>query len=144
MQWGIDNEAKARIAYEWRYDATVVEVGLIDHPRLSMCAASPDGLVGDDGLIEIKCPNTSTHIDTLLTSTIEHRYVLQMQWQLACTERRWCDFVSFDPRLPEPMQLFVQRVARDDELIATLEQEASIFLREIDETIAKLQRKYGA
>lgn len=138
MQWGIDTEPQARAAYEFFADATVVEVGLIPHPTIAMSAASPDGLVGDEGLVEIKCPTTATHIETLLSKSIADKYVVQMQWQLACTGRAWCDFASFDPRMPEDLRLFIQRVERDDKRIAELESAVREFLAEVDDTIAKL------
>jgi len=110
MQWGKDNEAKARAAYIFKYDREVTEVGMIEHPRMEgLAGASPDGLV-EDGLIEIKCPSTITHLDTISSGNVPTRYMLQMQWQMECTQREWCDFVSFDPRLPENLQLFVKRV----------------------------------
>lgn len=121
MQWGIDTEPLARQAYELQYFCTVIETGLIDHPTIAMCGASPDGLVGDDGLIEIKCPNTTTHISTLVSDEVPYEYIPQMQWQMACTGRKWCDFVSFDPRLTDK-PLFIKRVYRDDKQIAELEQ----------------------
>lgn len=121
MQWGIDTEPLARQAYELQYFCTVIETGLIDHPTIAMCGASPDGLVGDDGLIEIKCPNTTTHISTLVSDEVPCEYIPQMQWQMACTGRKWCDFVSFDPRLTDK-PLFIKRVYRDDKQIAELEQ----------------------
>lgn len=121
MQWGIDTEPLARQAYELQYFCTVMEIGLIDHPTIAMCGASPDGLVGDDGLIEIKCPNTTTHISTLVSDEVPCEYIPQMQWQMACTGRKWCDFVSFDPRLTDK-PLFIKRVYRDDKKIAELEQ----------------------
>ena len=142
MQWGHDTEPQARAMYEFMRDVAVQQVGLVLHPSISKSHASPDGLVGDDGLIEIKCPNTATHIETLLSEDIEGKYVKQMQWQMACCGRAWCDFVSFDPRLPAEMQMFVQRVRRDDEFIAELEREARLFLAEIDKTIATLSDKY--
>ena len=142
MQWGHDTEPQARAMYEFMRDVAVQQVGLVLHPSISKSHASPDGLVGDDGLIEIKCPNTATHIETLLSEDVEGRYVKQMQWQMACCGRAWCDFVSFDPRLPAEMQIFVQRVRRDDEFIAELEREARLFLAEIDKTIATLSDKY--
>jgi predicted phage-related endonuclease len=117
---------------------------MIDHPKIAMTGASPDGLVGDDGLVEIKCPNTATHIETLLSGKVPAKYVTQMAWQMACTGRAWCDFVSFDPRMPEHMRLFVQRVDRDDTLIATLEAEVSAFLTEVSETVVSLTRAYPA
>lgn len=121
MQWGIDTEPLARQAYELQYFCTVIETGLIDHPTIAMCGASPDGLVGDDGLIEIKCPNTATHISTLVSDEVPCEYIPQIQWQMACTGRKWCDFVSFDPRLTDK-PLFIKRVYRDDKQIAELEQ----------------------
>ena len=105
MQHGTDNEPLARAAYEALKDVLVDEVAMITHPTISMAGASPDGLVGDDGLIEIKCPNTATHIDTLLSDKVPSKYVTQMMWQMACTGRQWCDFVSFDPRMPKELQL---------------------------------------
>jgi putative phage-type endonuclease len=142
MQWGHDTEPQARAMYEFMRDAAVQQVGLVLHPSINKSHASPDGLVGDDGLIEIKCPNTATHIETLLSEDVEGKYVKQMQWQMACCGRAWCDFVSFDPRLPAEMQMFVQRVARDDEFIAELEREARAFLSEVEKTISTLSDKY--
>lgn len=142
MQWGHDTEPQARAMYEFMRDVAVQQVGLVLHPSINKSHASPDGLVGDDGLIEIKCPNTATHIETLLSEDVEGKYVKQMQWQMACCGRAWCDFVSFDPRLPAEMQMFVQRVPRDDEFIAELEREARLFLAEIDKTISTLSDKY--
>lgn len=142
MQWGTDHEPQARAAYEWYADATVAEVAIVDHPKIAMSAASPDGLVWDDGLVEIKCPNTATHIETLLGGTVPAKYITQMHWQMACTGRQWCDFVSFDPRLPESMRLFIQRVPRDGKMIADLERDVSEFLSEIDAKVAALRAKY--
>lgn len=144
MQWGTDKEPQAREAYEFHAGVFVDQVGMIDHPRIAMTGASPDGLVGDDGLVEIKCPNTATHIETLLSGKVPAKYVTQMAWQMACTGRAWCDFVSFDPRMPEHMRLFVQRVDRDDALIATLESEVSAFLTEVSDTVTALTRAYPA
>ena len=143
MQHGTDNEPLARAAYEALKDVLVDEVAMITHPTISMAGASPDGLVGDDGLIEIKCPNTATHIDTLLSDKVPSKYVTQMMWQMACTGRQWCDFVSFDPRMPKELQLFVKRVMRDDEQIAMLEKEVLSFLEELDEKVNKLNDLKG-
>ncbi len=142
MNWGTETEEQARAAYAFHKDAEVVEVGFIPHPRIVMSGASPDGMIGDDGLVELKCPNTSGHIEVLLWQTIPNKYLLQMQWQIACTERKWCDFVSFDPRLPESMSLFVQRVPRDDKLITELEKHVADFLTELDAKIAQLSERY--
>jgi putative phage-type endonuclease len=114
MQWGTETEPQARNAYCFRHDTDVSECGFYDHPKIGMAGASPDGLIGLDGLVEIKCPNSATHIQTLLGGSVPEKYRTQMLWQMACTDRAWCDFVSYDPRLPESMRLFVQRVERDD------------------------------
>jgi putative phage-type endonuclease len=138
MQWGTDNEPLARAAYEAKMDVLVDEVAMITHPRIEHAGASPDGLVGDDGLVEIKCPNTATHIDTLLTQTVPGKYITQMQWQMSCTNRKWCDFVSFDPRMPKELQLFIKRVPRDEDYISMLEKEVLSFLMELDVKVSKL------
>jgi putative phage-type endonuclease len=142
MQWGLDQEASARDAYCFYRDADVLEVGFIRHPTIEMSGASPDGYVGEDGLVEIKAPITATHIETLLGQSVPSKYLTQIQWQLACTERAWCDFVSFDPRLPAEMQIFVQRIERDDTAIGGLEAEVSDFLGEVDATVAELRARY--
>lgn len=142
MQWGTDKEPEAREAYEYRTGVFVDQVGMVGHPTIAMTGASPDGLVGSDGLVEIKCPNTATHIDTLLSGKVPAKYVTQMAWQMACTGRAWCDFVSFDPRMPEHMRLFVQRVDRDDTLIAELEREVAAFLAEVAKTVSDLSAAY--
>ncbi len=143
MQWGNDTEPKARDAYCFRHDADVVEIGFVDHPLIAMTGASPDGLIGDDGLLEIKCPNSATHLDTLLGETVPGKYVTQMMWQMACTGRAWCDFASFDPRLPASMSLFVRRIERDDAMIADLEREVAAFIAEIDDKVARLNERYA-
>lgn len=142
MQWGTDKEPEARDAYRIHALCTVDEIGFIPHPTIPMSGASPDGLIGDDGLVEIKCPNTGTHIDTLLGKSVPAKYRTQIMWQLACTGRAWCDFVSYDPRLPETMQLFVHRVHRDDEAIAEMEREVTAFLAEVDHKVAQLLAAY--
>jgi len=142
MQHGIDTEAAARAAYGFMQDVEVIEAPFVLHPRLAWSGASPDGFVGDDGLVEIKCPNTATHITTLRGGEIPDKYIKQMQWQMACTGRNWCDFVSFDPRMPVEMQLHIQRVDRDNDLIAEIESAAIGFLDEIAATVAELEAIY--
>jgi len=142
MQWGTEYEPEARMAYEFRTDAEVQQVGFVPHPTIDMSGASPDGLVGADGLVEIKCPNTATHLDTLLSADVAGKYVTQMQWQMACTGRQWCDFVSYGPRLPESMRAFIQRVPRDDIMIAALEKDVATFLSEMDDKLAQLRARY--
>lgn len=139
MQWGIDTEPKAREMYQFITDNEVTLTGFVMHSTIARSGASPDGLVGDDGLCEIKCPQTATHIETLLGSSIDGKYHTQMQWQMACTGRKWCDFVSFDPRLPVELQIKIQRVNRDDEYIVMLETEVKGFLAELDEKLRKLE-----
>lgn len=142
MQWGTDQEPNARATYCFQYDLDVEEIAFVDHPEIAMSGASPDGLVGLDGLVEFKCPNTATHLDTLLSETVPTKYITQMQWQMACTGRAWCDFASFDPRLPPSMQLFVKRVHRDASLILDLETEVSAFIAEIDAKVEALTQRY--
>lgn len=139
MQWGTETEPLARAAYEIKHDLMVSEIGFVPHPVIEMAGASPDGLVGDDGLIEIKCPNTATHIETLLNDTIKSEYKTQMQWQMACTGRQWTDFVSFDPRMPEKHQMKIIRVNRNESVIQTLEKEVTEFLTEVDKTIERIK-----
>lgn len=143
MQWGIEKEAEARVAYRFLTDADVAETDFVLHPEIFMAGASPDGLVGDDGLVEIKCPNSATHMDTLLREAIPDKYQVQMLWQMACTGRQWCDFVSYDPRFPEAMRLFVKRLDRDPERIAELEAAVRDFISEVEESCAALNAKHG-
>jgi len=140
MAHGTETEPLARAAYEMANGVLVDEVGFIQHPTL-MAGASPDGMVGTDGLIEIKCPQTNTHIETLLKGKIPSKYKAQMTWQMLCTGRKWCDFVSYDPRMPEYMRLFIKRVVRDDAAIRELESEISKFLSELDIMIKQLKEK---
>ena len=142
MQWGADTEPQARAMYSLEADGPVIEAGFLDHPEIAFSGASPDGLVADAGMVEIKCPNTATHIATLTGAPIDRKYLYQMQWQMACAGREWCDFASFDPRLPAEMQLHVRRVERDSELIAELEREVSAFLAEVAATVDQLSTEY--
>jgi len=138
MTWGTETEPLARSAFEAYADVMVEEVGFVSHPTIEQAGASPDGLVGLFGMLEIKCPNTATHIDTLLSQTVPTKYITQMQWQMRCCERQWCEFVSFDPRLPQDLQLFVKRVEFDAEYVAMLEKEVIQFLAELDDKVNKL------
>jgi putative phage-type endonuclease len=138
MEWGIENEPFARAAYEAKTGNMVDQVGSIDNPSVPMSSASPDGLIGNDGCLEIKCPNTATHIDTILGEPIAKKYYDQMQWQMRCANRDWCDFVSFDPRMPSHLQLFIKRVERNILYIAQLEMEVIQFLAEVDDKVKKL------
>jgi putative phage-type endonuclease len=139
MQWGTDTEPQARNAYAFFQKLPVEECSFFPHPTIEMSGASPDGLVGESGLLEVKCPNSATHIDTLLGAPIEKKYLLQMQWQMACANRAWCDFVSFDPRFPINLQLKVIRVERDNDLIVSLENEVREFLSEVSKKVESLR-----
>lgn len=142
MAFGSATEAEARSTYEFYNDCVVTPVDFVPHPTIPMSGASPDGLLGTEGVLETKCPNTSTHIETLLGQAVPGKYVWQIQWQLACTGRKWADFVSYDPRMSEEMRLFVRRVERDDEMIAEASKQVIAFLEEVDEKVAKLKRLY--
>ena len=138
MEWGVEQEAAARDAYSARVGELVTEVGFIDHPAIKMAGASPDGIVGA-GIVEIKCPSTATHIEDLFVREPPQKYFYQMQWQMACTGADWCDWVSYDPRMPENLQLLVVRIPRDTDCIMVLEKEVSEFLAELDVKVAKLK-----
>lgn len=135
MQWGTDTEPLARLRYSLITGNDAEECGFFAHETL-MAGASPDGLIGDDGTLEIKCPNTATHIETLRKQSIPYQYYWQVMGQLWMTGREWCDFVSFDPRLPDNAQFFTARVYRDEEKIKELEDEVIEFLLSVDSDIA--------
>jgi len=139
MEWGTEQEPNAKAAYAAKTGILVEDVGFIDHPTVAMSGASPDGFA-EEGLVEIKCPNTATHLEYIFDGKPPQKYVTQMQWQMACAGKPWCDFVSFDPRLPERLQLLVVRVPRDDDYIKMLEQEVTIFLQELDDKLNKLEK----
>ncbi len=138
MQRGTDLEPIARGRYEVENDILVDEIGIVNHPTIENFAASPDGLVGKDGLVEIKCPNTATHIAFLQSGKIKSNYQTQMTVQMLCAERNWCDFVSFDDRLPEHLQYRCVRFELDDDRAKEITTEVEIFLKELDELIEKL------
>lgn len=139
MQWGIDNEPHAIAAYENETGFFVNSTGLIDHPFIEMFGASPDGLVGENGQIEVKCPDTTTHLNTLLTKQVPDEYIPQITSQLSCTRREWCDFISYDPRLPEALQLIIIRVFAKDLGIEAIENDVRQFNKRIDEALAILK-----
>lgn len=145
MQHGIDYEDEARIEYanfnKLLLDKDVREVGFIDHPSISMSGASPDGLVHKDGLIEIKCVQPITHTTTLATEIINKKYINQMQWQMACTGKQWCDFVSYQPSFPKAYKLFIKRVERDDDYIDRLEVSVGNFLKEVEDKLKTIKEK---
>lgn len=131
MQWGIDNEAQARMAYEVQSGNFVDQVPFVDHSNIDGFGCSPDGLIGNLGLVEIKCPNSATHWSYLKANAPPNKYYIQMQAQMACTNTEWCDFVSFDPRMPERSQLLIVRVDREQDFIDEIEKEVKQFLNEV-------------
>ena len=144
MLQGTEREPIARLTYSLIKNVEVEEVTLIVHPRIKGSHASPDGFVDSDGLLEAKCPQPAAHLDTLLNETISADYTAQMQWQMAVTDRSWCDYCSFNPDFPTPMQLWVKRVPRDDKFIAALEKDVQGFIREIQLRIDRLTVRYAA
>jgi putative phage-type endonuclease len=140
MDWGRAYELEAKAAYEFMRDVTVQLVGFVLHPTIDDSGASPDGLVGEDGAVEFKCPTSTTHLETLLSERIDEKYQAQIQWVLACTERQWCDYVSYDPRMPAHLRTFIKRVHRDDKSIAAMAMQVGIFLGELEERIAAIEK----
>jgi YqaJ-like viral recombinase domain len=138
MQFGIEQEPFARTAYEIRTENIVDPVGFIFHPRLDFSGASPDGLIGEDGGLELKCPKTTTHLAYISAGTVPKEYQHQMLWNMACAEREWWDFASFDPRLPEKLRLFIIRMPRDEARIGEIEREVLTLNSEIQDICAQL------
>ena len=141
MLWGIEKEPEARMAYEALRGVIVEEIGFGQHPTIAMCGASPDGLVGEDGMVEIKCPDSTTHLAALEAGIVPSEHFAQMQGQMAVFGRWWNDFVSYDPRFPQNLQLFVVRLERDDAYIANLEAEIKAFLATVDAMEQRLLKR---
>lgn len=138
MMFGIEQEPYARAAYEMEFDVMTDPGGFAVHDNIPRFGASPDGLIGDDGLIEIKCPTTAVHIGYILAGVVPEDYQPQMLAEMACTGRKWCDFVSFDPRVPKHLKLYVRRFERDEKRIAEMEQMVELFLGDVDEILLRL------
>lgn len=138
MQWGLDNEDLAKGAYEISTSSIIEPGGFAIHDKIKWFGASPDGLIGDDGLVEVKCPNSDTHIGYILSGEIPDDYKPQMWAEMACTNRSWCDFVSFDPRMPKNLRLFIRRFPRDEPMIAAVEMEVEQFLSEVEAMVEQL------
>lgn len=132
MQWGVETESQAIAAYEFLNDVEITRYSFVDHPKIMLSGMSPDAEVCDKGGLEIKCPNTATHIDYLTSNKIPKNYIDQMQWQMACKDWEWCDFMSFDPRMPEHLNKLIIRVVRDDAYIEEMEMEVIKFNQEIE------------
>ena len=147
MAWGTEQEPFARAAYEAQTGQMVEEVGFIPHPDIEAAGASPDGLVGD-GMVEIKCPSSSTALECWLTHSqggnpVDAKYYAQMQWQMRCADRPWCDYVVFDPRMPAKAQLFICRVERNEDWLKIAEDEVLKFLAEVDAKVKSLKTIIG-
>lgn len=140
MQRGTEMEPFAREAYSFLTGNDVEQVGFIDHPTIAMSGASPDGLIGSDGMVEIKCPNSANHVEWMIAGKVPPEHVNQMQWQMECCGRKWCDFVSYDPRLPIDLQLFVKRLDRDESLIKTIREEVELLLSEVTAMVEQLEK----
>ena len=148
MLWGNEQEPFARAAYEAHTGQMVEEVGFLPHPEIADAGASPDGLVGDEGMVEIKCPASSTALEVWLAHSqggnpVDAKYYAQMQWQMRCAGRSWCDYVVFDPRMPAKAQLFIFRVVRNDEWLKIAESEVVTFLAEVDAKVKSLKTIIG-
>jgi putative phage-type endonuclease len=148
MIHGTEQEPFARAAYEAHTGQMVEEVGFVPHPTIEAAGASPDGLVGDDGMVEIKCPSSSTALECWLTRSqggnpVDSKYYAQMQWQMRCADRSWCDYVVFDPRMPAKAQLFIVRVERNADWLKVAEEEVTSFLAEVDAKVAALKSIIG-
>jgi len=144
MAYGSECEADARFAYAIHTGFEVEEVGFVPHPTIVQAGCSPDGLVGKNGLVEIKCPNTATHVDTVLGGKVPIEYITQCQFQMACTGRQWVDWVSYDKRLPEHLRMDLRRIVRDDDVIERLNAAVRTFLAELDATVEKLNQRRPA
>jgi hypothetical protein len=142
MERGNSEEEYARMEYESANLVNVVEVGFIKHPKIKLFGASPDGLVDLDGCLEIKCPNTAQHIEMLENKKVDYTYIIQIQSQLCCLERQWCDFISYDNRMPEGMKIFKKRVVRNESIIQAIEKEVVLFNKEVEKTVKDLQKSY--
>lgn len=140
MDWGREQEQFAAMAYEAERGVFLDKTGWHPHIVIKWLGVSPDRLLGDDGLVEIKCPNSSTMVAWMSDDKIPTEYIKQIQAQLWVTGRRFCDFVAFDPRLPKRRQLWIKRVERDEALITTMEAEVTTFLSEVDQIVKSLEQ----
>lgn len=143
MKRGIELEPRARVEYEMRRNVTVRKVGFVEHPRITRAGCSPDGMVGDEGLVQFKCPIPAVHfeyIEAWKVGKVPTEYYAQVQFELGCTGRQWSDFVSYNEQMADHLQLIVIRCRRDDEYIGQLEQEVERFLQDVDAQIARLPK----
>lgn len=145
MERGVEMEPLARAAYELRRDVETEQVGFVIHPTLNWAGCSPDGLIGTDGLLELKVPKSTTHAEYLLGECVPEEYIPQMTWQLACCPgRQWNDFVSYCPDFPAPLDVFICRLNRDNQKIAVMEAESTVFLKEVEDLTLRLRHGLAA
>lgn len=138
MQWGIDQEPNAKLAYTAKTDLEIREADFYQHPTIALSGGSPDGLIQENGLVEIKCPETHTHLKSLCEYYIKPQYIYQMQWCMECAGKTYCDFVSFDPRVKAPYNIWIYEVERDNEMIAKIKEEVLLFIDYLSEIKGKM------
>ncbi|MFN3169261.1 MAG: lambda exonuclease family protein [Hyphomicrobiales bacterium] len=143
IEQGKEREPQARSFYDLMTDEPTSQIDFVPHALIPMSGASPDLLVGELGLAEFKCPESHTHFDSLMGAKIPRKYTDQVQWQMACTGREWCDWVSFDPTMPPEMQMHIERIECDFERIREIESEVRKFLDEVTEEVAFAEKKFG-
>jgi len=141
MEWGTQTEPLARSAYEAWTGNIVTEVGFINHPSIPSFGASPDGLVGEDGGIEIKCPTQTTHLEVMSAGKINPRYIYQMQTGMMCTGREFWDYVDYDPRMPEFAMYYCIRIKAVPLMFQQIEIEVRLFTEELDVMEAEIRSK---
>ena len=139
MLRGLQLEPKAKEAYEKHTQSTIINTGFINHPNIDMAGASPDGLILESGLIEIKCLNLRNHEQILKNQNVPKQYFNQIQFQLACTQRQWCDFVAFHPEADQ--RLFIKRVFPEAEIMQMIESKVELFLLEVDQSYLELKQQ---
>ena len=139
MLRGIELEPFARISYEALTGRIVKEAEFIIHPTIQDLGASPDGLVDDCGMVEIKCPNTAQHVEFIRTGKVDSKYEWQMRAQMACADRDWNDYVTYDDRMPEHLQTGIRRILRDEKKEDEMLCEVKLFLEELAEIEKELR-----
>ncbi|EJF82923.1 lambda exonuclease family protein [Candidatus Bartonella washoeensis] len=144
MQWGIEHEEDALKEYEFIYDTNVTRCGFVQHPKMEMAGASPDGLIGEDGLIEVKCPQSTSHLRFFMYDEIKPEYIAQMQFQMACTGRKWCHFMSYNPQFvgrSTGLRMKIKRIFRDEKHIEEINKAVESFLAEIEQDMKQILTK---
>jgi len=144
MERGNILEPDAVAVYEWQTGNVSDEVGFVYHPTIDRYGASPDRLIGDDGVIEVKSVMPHTHIDWMKAGVVPSEHKKQMQSEMDVTGRKWCDFVSYCPELPIEIQLFVVRLDRDEDFIKEMHEKIAIFLKEVDDMVDWIKKRISA